>query len=531
MRSDMARLRPRVFWVWQNDAVPDTFLRDFIRERAKTDDPSLTKAGGREVVAECPDSSDCTDSLQAAIDTPHASLVRVPVLPGGEPWIVGDRWKWDYDSHGIPHMTAALHFGAAASNRTIVFEPGVEVLAKEGDFHSGELVHMTNVSRLKIIAYGATWAMRKSDYQHSDKYSPGDSRHALAMHGSTDVSIIGLAIRSSGGDGIYLRGSLGGNDGLVTNSCRTECTPICARTCAPTPAVPQAYCRNILIKDVVSDDHTRNSMSVISVIGLTVINSTFSSTCCMPPSAGLDFEPNTVQDRLSSILLSSVSVLNNTGNGIDLPTDRLAAPNELGNVKFPAAMLTLRIRDLLIDGGGRGGLWWDDSLASGFVSIDTATIRNLPKAAIMMELTASNLHHIDLRNVAIEAVATDYAAWQSRCTNCPANYSSLPPWTGKSSSSLDGFLRSEQGASVPLSRSHESDRAGRPQVRHEHLRPLHRRDGIRQRLYRGLAGPAVRKLCSARGVVGRRGYHRVCLRAQPLRLPACAGQCDGECCA
>ena len=34
IRSDMARLRPRALWLWQNGAVPDTFYRDFLRERA-----------------------------------------------------------------------------------------------------------------------------------------------------------------------------------------------------------------------------------------------------------------------------------------------------------------------------------------------------------------------------------------------------------------------------------------------------------------------------------------------------------------
>ena len=35
IRSDMVRLRPRAFWLWQNGAVPDTFYRDFLRERAR----------------------------------------------------------------------------------------------------------------------------------------------------------------------------------------------------------------------------------------------------------------------------------------------------------------------------------------------------------------------------------------------------------------------------------------------------------------------------------------------------------------
>ena len=68
-------------------------------------------------------------------------------------------------------------------------------------------------------------------------------------------------------------------------------------------------------------------------------------------------EPNSAQDRLSNIVLDGVTILNNAGNGIDLPTDELANANDLGNVHFPAAMVTIVVRNLLIDGGMRGGVW------------------------------------------------------------------------------------------------------------------------------------------------------------------------------
>ena len=64
-----------------------------------------------------------------------------------------------------------------------------------------------------------------------------------------------------------------------------------------------------------------------------------------------------MQDRLSNIVMDGVTVLGNAGNGIDLPTDSLANPNELGNVHYPAAMVTIVLRNLLIDGGMRGGIW------------------------------------------------------------------------------------------------------------------------------------------------------------------------------
>ena len=94
------------------------------------------------------------------------------------------------------------------------------VLAKKNASHSGGgLFHATNVTNLTVLGYGATWQMRKLDYNDPTKYTHSDDRHCLSLHGARDVSVLGLTLASSGGDGIYIRGGIGGNDG-TRQSCK-----------------------------------------------------------------------------------------------------------------------------------------------------------------------------------------------------------------------------------------------------------------------------------------------------------------------
>ena len=48
---------------------------------------AVLEAGARVVVASCRNTTDCTDELQAALDT-CAAVVRVPALPSGRSWVV-----------------------------------------------------------------------------------------------------------------------------------------------------------------------------------------------------------------------------------------------------------------------------------------------------------------------------------------------------------------------------------------------------------------------------------------------------------
>ena len=126
--------------------------------------------------------TDATTAIQNALDS-------------GERQVVLDR------AHS-PYVTRPLF---VRSNTDIIFEEGVELVAKEGEFHNlhDALVTLpgsTNVV-LRGLGKGARLRMRIRDYQ-SAAYSHGEWRHAINLLSAADVTIENLTLADSGGDGI-----------------------------------------------------------------------------------------------------------------------------------------------------------------------------------------------------------------------------------------------------------------------------------------------------------------------------------------
>ena len=62
-----------------------------------------------------------------------------------------------------------------------------------------------------------------------------------------------------------------------------------------------ATAQNVIFCSVVSDHNRRQGLSVIEVDLLEVVSSVFSNTQGTRPSAGIDFEPDNVQQRISNV--------------------------------------------------------------------------------------------------------------------------------------------------------------------------------------------------------------------------------------
>ena len=88
---------------------------------------------------------DATDAVQAAINS-GAKRVVVPYV--GQPWIVRPL--------------------RLRSHLELIFEPGVMLLAKKGEFRGGgdSLLSAFDKEDITIRGYGAILRMRKTDYQH-----------------------------------------------------------------------------------------------------------------------------------------------------------------------------------------------------------------------------------------------------------------------------------------------------------------------------------------------------------------------------
>ena len=111
--------------------------------------------------AVCPDPADCTPTMQAALDSPTAHTV----VFSARTWV-----------------TQPLHL--ARNDTTLVFAPGALVLAKAGAFQEAyDCLFACYLARnLTIRGYGATWRMRRSDYNDSAKYAPSVSPPRSCSH-------------------------------------------------------------------------------------------------------------------------------------------------------------------------------------------------------------------------------------------------------------------------------------------------------------------------------------------------------------
>lgn len=173
------------------------------------------------------------------------------------------------------------------TNKTIIFEPSVRLLAKPGAFVAD--IHLLKFIRginIKISGYGASFQMQKVEY------TTGEFRHTLQLENCKDILVEGLQLKDSGGDGIYIGGEI---------------------SLSPNP-----YCENVIIKDCVMDNNRRQGMSVISAKNLLVSNCLFKNTKGTLPEAGVDLEPYEPYQRIENCRFTKCRFINNNGHGIEL---------------------------------------------------------------------------------------------------------------------------------------------------------------------------------------------------------------------
>jgi len=281
-------------------AGPDTVVED--DKPAQVNDAAIEAvAAGELTEAKASwwgfDAGDSTGVLQAAI---NSGVPRLIVDSVGSPWIVRPM--------------------QLASNQEIIFERGVHVVAKRGEFKSRTAALFTARSRenITLIGYGATWRMWRQDYDNPDLYEPAEWRHCLAILSSTNIKVYGLTLSESGGDGIYL-----GNARGVTN-------------------------KNIHIKDVVCERQYRQGISVITAEDLLIENTIVRNTAGTPPEAGIDFEPNSPTERLVNCVMRDCLIEGNKSVGIALSPFQMNAESE---------PISLRFENCRIVGNHSTGVW------------------------------------------------------------------------------------------------------------------------------------------------------------------------------
>ena len=130
------------------------------------------------------DATDATAFLQAALDAGHPHDV---VIIDGAP---GTVWYTD---------PLFVH----RDNFTLIIQPGVSVVARSGQFNGLDdcLLSLTDRTNVRIEGTGASLVMQKAEYQ---ALNDAGERHAIRIQDGSQLTIRGLRIADSGGDGVHL---------------------------------------------------------------------------------------------------------------------------------------------------------------------------------------------------------------------------------------------------------------------------------------------------------------------------------------
>jgi len=217
------------------------------------------------------DPTNSTRHIQAALDSGADRIVFDRRTDG--PWV----------SDGV----------CGRSNCEIVFEDGVELVARRGGFEgvTDTLLAFSCASNVAIRGKGRL-RMWKGDY-HKPPYRKAEWRHALSLRACRDIVVEDMEFCESGGDGIYISTEL-----------------------RPAPGF-KPYCENVTIRNVRCLRNNRQGISVIAVDGLLVDGCELSDTAGTAPESGIDIEPNFPRDRVSRCVVRNCRMERNNGHGVE----------------------------------------------------------------------------------------------------------------------------------------------------------------------------------------------------------------------
>ena len=243
--------------------------------------PLCRPRGGVVFVDECGDGFKATDSagqpdhtavLQAALNVSGAHTVVLRNLSASTPWVATPLFLYRNDMTFRFEPNAFLHAKRGRACRAA----GAETCFHGRDDSMLRVAAARNVSI--VGGPGSTIRMWKVDYLNYTEYMKAEWRmgiylgHELnnesAFAECQDMTIKGVSIEQSGGDGIY-----------VDN------------------------CERVLIQDVNSDGNSRQGLSIIGAKHLLVERSNFSNTNGTAPAAGIDIEPDGVYFDLVNITI------------------------------------------------------------------------------------------------------------------------------------------------------------------------------------------------------------------------------------
>ena len=202
--------------------------------------------------------TDDTASIQAAIDEVMGPKGTV-LLP-----------------KGIYMIDAVKRRLKLRSDMTLKLAEGAVLKAIPNDAEKYSLLTINSISNVWVI--GGTFEGERD--RHKGK--AGEWGHGIRIgRGAKNITVSDVVSKKMWGDGFYVQ-----------------------------DAEDVRFC------GVTADANRRQGLSVIQVDGLLVLNSTFKNTHGTRPSAGIDFEPDGVEQKISNVRIVGSKFIDNAGPGI-----------------------------------------------------------------------------------------------------------------------------------------------------------------------------------------------------------------------
>ena len=242
------------------------------------------------------DPVDSTRFIQAALDSDHPKIIL--------------------DRQAGPWYTLPLK---GRSNKELVLEPGVELVAKRGAFlkrrdYLFELSYITNFTLRG--GEGSAFRMWKEDYR-KPPCEPGEWRYALRIMHCQNVLVEGLRFEKSGGDGVGI-----------------------------------GHSKNIVVRKCVCDGNHRQGLTLFSGENVLIEDSVMSNTEGTPPQAGVDVEPDGPNEYIINCVFRNCLFFFN-----DTATTEIYTPGLCASKSQPISLVFENCRavgnrtSLTVDGG------------------------------------------------------------------------------------------------------------------------------------------------------------------------------------
>ncbi len=207
-------------------------------------------------------SADDTLAIQRAIDA-AAGTGGTVLIPDGT-----------YMIDAVKVTTSGNHGLSLRSNMTLRMSSGAILKALPNNQGNSVVVLVGAVSNVNIV--GGTIIGERATHVGTT----GEGGMGLTISGSSHIVVQGVTAKECWGDGFYI-----GDESKDVSVC-----------------------------NLVADHNRRQGLTITSVDGLAVRNSTFKNTAGIAPEAGIDIEPN-VGEMVNNVLITGCNSSNNAGNG------------------------------------------------------------------------------------------------------------------------------------------------------------------------------------------------------------------------